>query len=192
MNDSVSKSSKHSFRLGTTFWIVVIGLMLLGIALFAELQPQRFDQRALQLLLFRLDFRHWEPEVAVNLWIIAIALLIYRLTQYRPVQWCVGLLIPKSRREFILANRSKIIVAFAVLAILWSSFGFTATMFKRYLYHTIYVPICLQPYSQYAYDGTITWRLFIVPTLGLITLIILISILLKPKGSRRGQRNTES
>ncbi len=84
MNDTVPAPSKHAFRLGTTFWVVVCSGLLLGTAIFAEPLLKYFDRLTVQQYLFRLDFRYWPSGLAYPLWLIFALFLIDAITFRKP------------------------------------------------------------------------------------------------------------
>ncbi len=84
MSDSVPPPSERDFRLGTTFWVVVGSVLLLGIAIFAEPLLKYFDRLTVQQYLFRLDFRYWPPGLAYPLWLIFGLLLFDAITYRKP------------------------------------------------------------------------------------------------------------
>ena len=52
---------------------------------------------------------------------------------------------------------------------------------KVYFYKKIYVDICIGPLSQYFYDGIFSWKILILPTIGVVLLFVCLWFLLRKK-----------
>jgi len=79
--NNTTHSPQQAFRLGILSWVIIAGLLFLGIAFFAE---SFFEPRILLWWLFRLDFRYWTPDVAYPLWLIVALLVAHALTFLLP------------------------------------------------------------------------------------------------------------
>lgn len=117
------------------------------------------------LLLQCLDPRSWPTWLIYPLW-GAVCLRVIDLPC-----WSVS-----DRR---VGKRLKpVIVILVLLLIVWHNDWYSLT-FRSRVYYMFYSPFIIGPISQFMVDGSWSWRLFILPAAGVLSLGFLISLLVR-------------
>jgi len=160
----MSETTKTSWRPGALTLLIVGSLLLLNFAvIFGE--SSRFTREFLYLF----NIYHWPTWYAVNLWTVFIGLMLLALLKYRQI-W--------TNRCSFLVKWGMILVV--ILVTFWNSL-WVATFcsfvkFHVYGIHTaltrhVYDPYYIGPMTDFATNGTVTWRLLIAPVTGLFMIV---------------------
>ena len=152
---------KTSWRPGVLTWLIVTGLVLINfVVIFGE---SRFTQRFLYLF----NIYHWPTWYAVNLWTVFIGSLFLTRLKYRQT-W--------AKHCSFLIKWGMILTV--ILVTLRNSLWVTALFVKFHVYEIhatltrhVYDPYYIIPMTDFATNGTVTWRLLIAPVTSLLVIV---------------------
>jgi hypothetical protein len=156
----VASPPRPWWKFGLMGWTLILGLILLNAGVLVN--TIELDNRTLALTVLRLDPHYW------SLWPVPILWGI--------VAWLVCDL--SSRLDFVQRYLLRTRIGIVIAVLCWTAwlYGWTGITFRRRIYNGIYVNYVMGPLALYQYDGTVSWRLLILPTFGVVTIVSLLYI----------------
>jgi len=139
-------------------WTLALGLILLIVGVLVSTVD--LDRRTLAQVVFRLDPRYWPLWSLAVLWGIAAWLACDRLRRF----------------DFVRRNLLPIRIGIIIAVLCWVAWlcEWTSIAFRKRIYHGIYAQYIIGPMSEYQANGTLSWKLLILPTLGIVTIASLL------------------
>ena len=167
-----NETTRPWWRFGSMAWALIGGLILLNAGfLFGGLD---WDKRTIGWLIYRIDPRYWPQWPVPVLWGIVAWLAIGPLNRFAFIQRKQGWI------------KTGIAVA-VVFGLLWYS-GWTFVFIKKQIYFGVYINHVMGPISHYMFDGELSWKLAIVPTLATVTIAFLISVAIRERRRNHGSK----
>ncbi len=151
---------RSPWRFGMTGWTLILGLLALNLGVLHEYVG--WDKRVLGWLLYRIDPRYWPVWPSALLW----GIFCWKLNN-----------VLKNRFRFVAEQQYRIKPGIVIVTILYACWlaGWMGLRFRRMVYQ-LYLLHIIAPGAQYAIDGTLSLKLLIAPTLGLIVIASLIYV----------------
>ncbi len=151
---------RSMFRFGITGWVLILGLLALNFGVLFE--TIAWDKHVFARILYTIDPRYWPVWPSALLW----GMLAWKLNN-----------VLKSHFSYIAKKQHRIKLGIIIATMLYACWlaGWTGLRFRRMIYG-MYLLHIVGPGAQYAIDGTLSLKLLIAPTLGLVAIASLIYV----------------
>jgi hypothetical protein len=163
LSDSQVKPKHAWWKLGTLGWILIFGLIVLNIGIFAGID--NWNKQTIGRILYLIDPRYWSLLPVPILW----SLVCWFVTDFL----CRFDFIRRYRLRIRLIIVAAVFCAIAVLT------GRTLRVIRMYIYYNLYMAYIVGPIANYMVTGIWSWKMLIAPTMTIITIVVLLFIAYK-------------
>lgn len=167
--------SRPWWRFDLRIWFILVVLLAVNIAFLSGLFKP--EPRYLAWLVNSLDPRVWPAWVAGLLWGIG---LWFAVDLPRWPESAIGL-----------KQIAKPLLILFLLGLICYLNGWHAPNMRRTLYMQYYMPIIIAPWSNFITDGSLNWKMLIVPTSALIALIYLVRLFIQLRKNKKHENDSD-